>query len=342
MNLKHKRIIINKINQIGDVTFSLPLASELKRIEPTCTIIFLACAYTKALLDQYADVDEFADWEAMSKNGLDAAIKNMKALKADIIIHIVPPSRFYRATYDVAKKAKIPIRIGTIGKLYSWLTCNRFVYIPRSRLPYHETQMDMLFLKKLGGKSYYSFSDIIQLRSYKPFQKTEQCLTLLHSKKFNLILHPKTRGEHIEWPLNHFAQLIKLLPSEQFEIFITGNAKEGDQVRDTIITPFSHVHDLCGKLSLAELLAFITNANGMICASTGPVHLAANLGIFTLGLYAPIKPLDASRWGPVGAKAEVLCVEKNCEDCRFACACHCIAEITPQQVQTVVLRWAAT
>lgn len=339
IKIKNKRIIINKISQIGDVTFTLPLASELKRIDPSCTIIFLAKGYIRPLVENYEDVDEFADWDEISKEGIDGATEGLRALKADIIIHVVLPSRFYRDTYIAAKRAKIRIRLGITFKFYNWISCNRFVHISRGKSGQHETQLDLLFAKPFGGKSHYSLDDVIRLRKYKSIKKTADCLRLLDTTKFNLILHPKTRGEHIEWPPEKFAILIKLLPPEKFNIFVTGNSKEGDQVREVMIAPFSHVYDLCGKISLNDLIELIAYADGMICASTGPVHLAANLGINTLGLYAPVKPFDSSRWGPVGSRAEVLCVERSCIDCRVTKQCHCISEIMPLQVQAVVLRW---
>jgi len=338
-SLQKKRIIINKINQIGDVTFALPLASILKKLNPTCTIIFLAKGYVRPLVEAYADVDEFADWDLISKDGLASAVAGFKALNADIIIHVVMPSRFYELSYIAAKEAKIPVRLGVLGKLKNWRYCNRFVHIARSKSGLHETQLDLLFAKPFGGKSFYSLNDVIALRHYRTLPKTASCLSLLDSQKFNLILHPKTRGEHIEWPAKQFAQLIRLLSAEKFNIFVTGSMEEGDKVRADMITPFPHVHDLCGKVSLADLIQLIAHADGMICASTGPVHLAANFGIHTLGLYAPIKPFDSGRWGPVGKNAEVLCIDKSCEDCRHIKQCHCIAEISPLEVLAVVQRW---
>ena len=335
MDLKNKRIIISKTNQIGDVTFSLPMASALKKLEPSCQVIFLAREYTRALIEKYSDVDEFADYESLVKGGMDSLVKGFKELRADIFIHVIHEPTISKA----AKMAEIPIRIGTCRRLINWFTCNRFVNIYRRYSRLHETQLDMHFLRPLGGKSLYSLKEIVELQHYKPLQQKGSISTLLNTNKFNLILHPKTRGEHIEWPPEHFARLIQLLPPETFQIFVTGNAKEGDQVRASMLTPFPHVVDLCGKLSFNELLHFIAGADGMICASTGPVHLAANFGINTLGLYAPIRPLDAGRWGPVGPKAEVLALKKNCSACRKVKKCHCIAEITVDQVYAVVSRW---
>jgi heptosyltransferase-3 len=334
MDLKNKRILISKINQMGDVTFTLPLASALKKIEPTCKIIFLAREYTRSLVEHYQDVDEFADWEAINTSS-EEAVEGLKALHADMIIHVYST----KALYIAAKAAKIFLRIGTMSRIYSWLTCNRLVNIRRSKSPLHETQLDMLFLKPLGGKKYYSLEEIIALRRYKPFAKKAACLSLLDPHQFNLILHPKTNGEHIEWAPAKFAELISLLPSEKFTVFVTGSAREGDQVRDKMITPFPQVIDLCGKISLNDLIELIAQADGLICASTGPVHLAANFGIHTLGLYAPIKPFHAGRWGPIGSKAQTLSIQKNCEACRHSGKCCCINEISVKTVLDVVLKW---
>ena len=334
INIHQKRIIISKTNQIGDVTFALPVASALKKLDPTCTILFLARAYTKSLVDLYQDVDEFIDWESLNKNPTDTA-KKLAQYKADIIIHVHPQKEIAR----IAKQAGIPIRLGSGRRLFHWNTCNRFINIQRSGSDLHETELDMMFLKKMGDHQKWRAKDIVALRSFKSFEDAHHpFLNYLDSQCFNLILHPKTRGQHIEWSLDHFSKLIELLPAS-FKIFITGSEEEGKQVRDKLVTPHaSRIVDLTGKLTLEQLMAFIAKADGLIAASTGPVHLAANFGINTLGLYAPIRPFHAGRWGPVGEKAEVLCINKNCEACRH-CQCQCINEITPEMVQAVLLRW---
>jgi heptosyltransferase-3 len=334
MNLKNKRIIISKINQMGDVTFTLPLASALKKIEPSCTILFLAREYTRSLVEHYQDIDLFVDWESLNQSP-QAAMAGLKTLEADIIIHVYSTKELYVA----AKAAKIPLRIGTLSRIHSWLTCNRLVSVRRSKSPLHETQLDMLFLKPLGGQSYYSLEEIIALRHYKPFNQEAACLKLLDSSKFNLILHPKTSGEHIEWAPAKFAELIGLLSPDKFNIFVTGSVREGDQIREIMIKPFPQVIDLCGKISLNELMQLIARADGLLCASTGPVHLAANFGIYTLGLYAPIKPFHAGRWGPVGIKAQTLSIEKNCEACRHAAKCRCINEVSVKAVSDIIHSW---
>lgn len=337
MELAGKRILISKTNQIGDVTFALPLASVIKQACPNAQVIFLGREYTRALIEHYSDVDEFADWQAMSQLDDASALAALRQLKIDIIIHVHPNKRL---AY-LAKQAKIPLRIGTSTRLYHWLTCNRRIKVSRKDSPLHETQLDMQYLTALDLPGDYSLAQITALRQFKLLTLTQQVKQYLSADKFNLILHPKTRGEHIEWSPEHFAQLIERLPKDRCHIMVTGSSKEGEQVRETMITPFAQVVDLCGVLTLDELQILIAHADGLVAASTGPVHLAASFGIHTLGLYAPIKPFHAGRWGPVGQQADVLSIDKECSWCRDGRSCRCVNEISVNEVYHTVMQWLA-
>jgi heptosyltransferase III len=97
----------------------------------------------------------------------------------------------------------------------------------------------------------------------------------------------------------------------------------------------SHVHDVTGTTSLAELLALIDASDGFIAASTGPLHCAAALGVPTLGLFSPRRPIHPGRWAPIGARAELL-VGTPGADARAE-----LASIPVQDVVGRVLAWEA-
>jgi ADP-heptose:LPS heptosyltransferase len=94
--------------------------------------------------------------------------------------------------------------------------------------------------------------------------------------------------------------------------------------------------DLTGKLDLRQLISFISAADGMVAASTGPLHIAAALNKFALGLYAPMRPIHAGRWAPVGKNAAYLMLDRFCNDCRKSLECHCIKSIPPEEVFTKI------
>jgi len=60
-----------------------------------------------------------------------------------------------------------------------------------------------------------------------------------------------------------------------------------------------------------EFVSFIAHADGMIAASTGPLHIAAAMNKIALGIYAPMRPIFPTRWAPLGKMLVTLCLTKN-------------------------------
>ncbi|HVO94563.1 MAG TPA: glycosyltransferase family 9 protein [Terriglobales bacterium] len=105
--------------------------------------------------------------------------------------------------------------------------------------------------------------------------------------RFHLLLQTKTDGHGREWPLEHFLTLIRLLAAERVQVILSGTAAEGDIVRTACpaLLAEPNVTDAFGRFTLPQLLAFIAAADGIVSASTGPVHIAAVLGIHALGIF---------------------------------------------------------
>jgi ADP-heptose:LPS heptosyltransferase len=247
---------------------------------------------------------------------------------ADTIIHVFPDRRIAR----LAKRAGIRQRIGTTNRIYHWLTCNRLVRLSRKNSPFHEAQLNLKLLVPLDAKElytleeiggYYGLSRLVTLPS--------GVATLPDPERFNLVLHPKSRGSAREWGLENFSELIGLLPPDRFKIFITGTAAEGELIKP-LLKDHPGLVDLTGQLSLGELMAFLARVDGLVAASTGPLHLAAALGIHALGIYPPIRPMHPGRWAPVGPRAVVFVKEEACEACRKTAECACMREINARRL----------
>lgn len=237
----------------------------------------------------------------------------------------------------LAEKAGIPLRVGTLSRLYHWYTCNRKIHLPRRNSSLHEAQLNISMLKSLGMDTdvdikaipeYYGFSRIPDL--------TEKIKSWPDPNRFNLILHPRSKGSAREWGLENFQKVIDVLPEEKFKIFIGGSSQEGDSMRSWIQSN-PRVQDLCGKMNLREYIALIQVCDGLIAASTGPLHLSAALGKLAIGLFAPMRPIHPGRWKALGPKAHALVIEKTCNDCRKGGECACIRQISAQQVVDLVL-----
>lgn len=320
-----KSIIISRTDAIGDVILTLPLAVFLKKKWPDCRIIFLGRNYTKDIAEICPAVDSFISWDDISGNPVEA----LKQQSVDAIIHVFPRKEIAKA----ARKAGIPLRIGTSHRTYNWFTCNRKISFSRKKSNLHEAQLNFVLLKGLGITHVPAIDDLQLMQLMNPKSELRADLNgLIDKNRFNLILHPGSRGSAREWGIDRFAELIKLLPADKFKIFLTGTEKEGAMFRNELAEPFPQVTDLSGKLSLSELIVFIGHCNGLLAASTGPLHIAAALGIHAIGLYPPIRPMHPGRWAPIGKNTKVFVADKKCSECRKTAQCACLREISANEV----------
>ncbi|TRZ75553.1 MAG: lipopolysaccharide heptosyltransferase family protein [Bacteroidetes bacterium] len=330
-----KRIIISRTDNLGDVILTLPMAGILKKEIPGCYILFLGKKYTKPLIDACEYVDEFLDWDDLSSIQHPASsISAFNALKADVILHVFPVKDIQK----LAKAARIPLRIGTSHRWYSWLYCNKLVHYSRKKSDLHEVQLNLKLLEPLGITKEFTLSEIAsfygltKLANSPVLQLASSPARQLTSSVFNLILHPKSKGSAREWGLDNFSRLIGLLPEDKFRIFITGTKEEGALMKDFLYQHRNRITDMTGKLSLTELLVFINSSDGMVAASTGPLHIAAALGKRAIGIYAPMRPIFPARWAPLGENATYLVLDKKCDACRKSDDCECIRAIRPEEV----------
>jgi ADP-heptose:LPS heptosyltransferase len=318
-----KTFIISRTDAIGDVVLTLPVAGVLRTLYPSARILFLGRAYTRDIIDACEHIDGFLDWDRLKEA---SPAQQLATTGADTIIHIFPRKIIARAAW----RARIPRRIGTTNRLYHWLYCNIRVALSRKKSPWHEAQLNLRLLRPLGARESYTLEEIggfyglTRLADLPP-----AVVALLSPDRFNLILHPKSRGSAREWGLDNFRQLIALLPRQRFNIFLTGTAEEGKWL-EPLRQEFPFLTDLTGRLSLGELMSFIARADGLVAASTGPLHLAAALGINAIGIYPPIRPMHPGRWAPVGKKAMVFVEKKDCDACRKTGDCACMRAIQPR------------
>jgi heptosyltransferase III len=333
-------IILSRTDSIGDLVLTLPMAGILKKHLPNTRIIMLVSAYAApvAWCSEYVDaVWVWQDIEAMSVREQERLVEEMNV---EYIIHVLPKPEIAEWARDMA----IQTRIGTNRRHFHWLTCNSFVNLGRNSSSLHEAQLNARLLEPLlGKKRSWTLDELHGYYGMTFYQQASEVLRAhLDSEKFNLIIHPKSQGSAPEWSESHWKQLIALLPDDEFNIIITGSEKESAEVEDLLDYAEDYgVVNLMGETSLEGLIALIGEADGLVAASTGPLHIASALGKHTLGLFAPVRPMHTGRWAPLGAKAETMSLQptKECTRCASGGRCACINALKPADVADRLRQW---
>jgi ADP-heptose:LPS heptosyltransferase/GT2 family glycosyltransferase len=152
-------------------------------------------------------------------------------------------------------------------------------------------------------------------------------------------VHPASGNEMRQWPLERFAEISNaLIASEDVDIALIGGPDEADFAAgvERHIQDRSRVHNLVGKFKLDELPYFLETCALFIGNNSGPKHLAAGLGVPTVGIHSGV--VDAHEWGPLGPYAVAVQRNMACSPCYFATPdqCHrglaCLNGLTAAQI----------
>ena len=332
MGLPYAHVLICRTDNIGDVVLTLPLAGYLKRRYPGIRVDFLCRAYAAPVVRHCRFIDTVIAVET-----LDDPAAFFARAQFDTIIFAYPQRRLALA----ARKARVRFRVGTSHRWFHWLACNRLAHFSRARSTLHEAQLNFALLRPLGIDVRPELAALPALYGLAA-PRVAAVDALVSEAPFNLILHPKSNGNGREWPAAHYARLAQgLLGEPDIRFWITGSAAEGRVLATeaAALLALPNVRNLCGQLELDGLLALMAACDGLVASGTGPLHMAAALGRPVLGLFPPLPPIDAARWGGVGQRAQSLCLAQPCGGCSDAAACACMQGIAPERVADVILAW---
>lgn len=319
------RIIVSRTDSIGDVVLTLPMCSWLKEKFPDCKLTFLGKEYTRSIVEAFSIIDEFISEEELLNHPI---VDRINLLHADVFIHVFPN----KIMASLAKKARIPTRIGTSHRAFHLLTCNKRVGFTRKRSDFHESQLNFHLLKPLGLEQIPMIKEIKLLADHfqpKTITLPEFFKDIDLSKA--VILHPKSSGSALEWPLDSYIELCNELIKKDIPVIFTGTQVEGISFRHLLPT-HSLVIDSSGKLSLSQLIFLISKVKALVACSTGPYHIAGICNIRAVGLFSERRPIHPGRWHALGKNSFWLTHEIDCPSCKKGKLCRCIEKITVSRV----------
>lgn len=307
IDLNNKTVVISRTDSIGDVVLTLPMCGWLKKTYPNCKIIFLGRSYTRPVLEAYSPIDEVHAWDEIETLPVQARVEVIKSWEAVAFIHVFPDKEIAK----VVKKAKVPFRIGTSHRSFHLLTCNIRPNFTRKGANEHESQLNFHLLKSYGIKKLPNLEEIIEFQQdFKPKGAlSEEILQSINPNQKKIVLHAKSKGSAMEWPLDNFEVLAKELAQKDYQVFFTGTKQEGAAIRGKIPT-HRNIFDVTGQMDLRSFIAFLQQMDGIVACSTGPLHIAASLGVKAIGLYPMQRPMHPGRWQPIGKDVTVL-VDKD-------------------------------
>lgn len=330
------RILLVRLSAIGDCIHALPVLEALKERWPEAFVGWAIQGGGYALLRGHPKVDRFHLFPRGKNNptvatrlkDLRTFRRELKAERYDVVVDLQGLTK----SAMVGRLSGASRRIGFAPPLGREIS--RFFYTEQVSPPpeaRHVVEKNLALLGPLGlvpaGSRFGFPSWEKEGRAMEDYLARHQ----LSPGEF-AIINPGTTWETKRWHEDKFAELaLRLI--ERVPLVITwGDAKEKTQA-ETIVTRVGSGAMLAPPTTLPELGALIARARLFIGNDTGPMHLAAGLGVPTLAVFGATDPV---RNGPYGDLHRVVTEDLDCRPC-WSASCSrgdtaCLAQLTSSRV----------
>ncbi len=308
MRAEQPRALITRTDALGDVILTTPVYRALKLAKPDCHVAVLCREYTEPILRANPYIDEIITIGKEDPDELANTIHRIESGNYDLAIALYP-SRFVASAL---KDARIPIRIGSARRFHSWKFTHR-INQSRKRNEKSEAQYNLDLLQAIDIMSLDTIPEVVVSEAEcEDARNTVKQLGLFQGSALRVgqggfvVLHPGSGGSAIDWPLEQFVRLTEVLHAQGIATVFTGNAAEGKMIDSVAKDCSAPIVSLAGKTTLRELAATLALADVVVANSTGPLHLAAAVGVNTVGLFPKSAAMSPVRWAPPVANSTIL------------------------------------
>jgi heptosyltransferase II len=290
-NASPKTLIIAP-NWVGDAVMTQPLLADLKRKSPDRAIDVLAPAYTKAVYQRMAQVNEVltlpfghGDFKWFARRAFAQSIRNQYAQA------IVLPNSWKSAL--VPWFADITQRTGWRGEFRYGVLNDVRVMVPQA-LPLLVQRYAALALTYKGEPATHvgmvSTSEPALQFSQANRDRLVRELDLDVSKPIIAFCPGAEYGPAKRWPAAYFGALANELLATRAQVWIFGGPKDVPLAREIQQIAGERCVDLTGKTKLEDAIDLLSLPTQVVTNDSGLMHVAAALGRRIVAIFGSSSP----------------------------------------------------
>ena len=327
-NLAPKKILIIKPSSLGDIVHSLPALNAIHRCFPGAEIHWLVAKGLEGILEGHPMLTRLwvihkDEWKMITRlhstaGELQKLFRNLRAEHFDYAIDL---QGLFRSGL-ITRATRAPMRIGfEEAREGSTLF---YTHMVAGGKDVHAVDRYLKIAAYLG-------CDVSEVRfPFPPFAggaREELPLTGEYG-----VMVPGARKPVNRWPAERFGELASRLPLKTVVVGSRGDRTLADKV---VGRSKGKASSIAGKTDLEGLVSVIRNARFMVSNDTGPMHIAAALGVPVFALFGPANP---ARTGPYGKGHTVIRKEISCSPCykRSCKSALCMDMIKVDEVAAII------
>jgi heptosyltransferase-2 len=303
-----KKILIRGPNWVGDSVLAIPAMKAVRERFPQAEITLMVRPWVAGLFTSAPFIDELWSEEKPSDLSSWARItRNLRVRRFDLAFLL--PNSFESALMIFL--GRVPRRIGYATDARRWMLTTSIAPVKDAR---HQSQYYLDLVRVLSpGTARPSIE--IQATSE---ERTNARKLLSHEgipegQSFLVVNAGAAYGSAKRWHAERFAEAADTLASELLlGVALVGSETErstAEQIRGRMKTPAAV---LTGKTSLETLIGVLAESSLMITNDSGPMHIAAALGVPTVAVFGST---DERVTGPSGPRIRIVKHPVECSPC---------------------------
>lgn len=307
-SINPRRILVVRLDQLGDIVQTLPFFDGLKASFPDAQIDFWTTPAGAELFKNARPGVHPVSESALPVGYYDCIFE----LRGDI--RLIAKLKLLRP--------KALIGYGATGGGFML-----DVEIPWER-GLHAVDKSLRLLEAVGGKA----TGVTPRIPVKP--------SIQPARRISIAVHPDAGTLAKKWPVENFARVIERLAAEldAWVVLVGLNKQMGEDIVSRLSLP---VDNRMGKTSLAELIALLAECDALLTNDSGPAHLMAALGKPVWIVWSGTA--DRKIWAPRGSLVTLIDHPVACAPCsRPVCNVEghpCLAKIDAETVTGSLLSY---
>ncbi|OGR83096.1 MAG: hypothetical protein A2901_02640, partial [Elusimicrobia bacterium RIFCSPLOWO2_01_FULL_54_10] len=307
-----KKILVAKIDHLGDVTMALHMIPVLKKAFPSAEIHFLCGSWTRWILEKNPDVSAVFSWDDFRLNRDGSFPKRffqfLKSLRASV-------SALRLHSYDIVFDLRayypnfIPFMPLIKSKYRVGYSTAGFGFLLDKTGPWqeglHETEHMLRLVQAVAPGAKRELPDLSSLAEPANDGERQEPFVIIHPFCEKSFLKDFKRWKPEEW-----RKIIAAMEKRGIQVVCSGDSFDRPKIEE-IIRGSSAVN-AAGKISVGALSALIRRSLFTVCIDTFFAHLSGALGAKTFEIFNDGEPV--AQWKAYGPHVKTFPIESNASD----------------------------
>lgn len=323
-----KRILIINPFGLGDVLFTTPVITALKKKFPDSFIAYICNSRFESILKNNPNIDKLlfysrGDFKRIKKRSyvqyikaLFAAIYRLWSMKFDIAVDLSMVNQYSCILWLIGVRQRYGFDYRGRGfflnhkilfygfedkhvvEHYRRLLTQLGIKFSGEKLSVYTAKEDEVWAEKFLKQNFVKDTDV--LVGVAPFGGSSW----------------GAQASSKQWPLKRFAYVVnKIIEKHKVKVILFGTGgdlTQGAEFKKYVLA--DNLIDALGKTQLGQLVALIKKCTLFIGNDSGPLHIAVACDLKTVSIFGPV---DEKIYGPIGNKNQHCVISKNlnCRPC---------------------------